>query len=526
LGFPAEAGSGPDAESGTGPLLRVRGVSKAFGAVQALRRADLEVMPGEVHALVGENGAGKSTLMAILGGSLASDGGTVEFRGAPWRPAGPGEARNRGVSLVHQELALAPHLDVEANITLGRERATLGFARSQAGRVGEVLEGLGYGGMDPKARVASLGVAERQIVEIARALFLDARLILMDEPTSSLPARDVERLFAAINRLKARGISVVYISHFLDEVARVADRITVLRDGETAAAGMPGDAPAGEILRAMVGRPVAEIFPARQGNLSNTVLEVRDWVSRPGAAPASFALKRGQILGIAGLVGSGRSSLLRSLYGLRAPAAGEIEVAGTRSAAKGWGIARARSMGLGFLSEDRKEEGLALGLSVRANATLAETARFRGPAGLLRMDAETTAVRDLCAALRVRYQGPDQPAGDLSGGNQQKVALGRLLLGRADVWLLDEPTRGVDVGAKAELYRLIADKAAEGKAVIWAGSYLPELFGVCDSLAVMHRGSLSLVRPIGQWTEAAVMAWAVSAGAAVSAGSKPPGKAA
>ncbi|HKP95814.1 MAG TPA: sugar ABC transporter ATP-binding protein [Fibrobacteria bacterium] len=498
--------AGPPADGRTllhpRPLLRLRGVRKAFGAAQALQGVDLEIAPGEVHALVGENGAGKSTLMSILGGSLAPDGGTMEFLGAPYRPPGPAQAGNLGVSLVHQELALAPHLDVESNICLGREASRLGFLKSQGGRVREALERLGYGHLDPRTRVGDLGTAERQIVEIARALFQDARLILMDEPTSSLPARDAENLFGAIARLKARGVSVVYISHFLEETARVADRITVLRDGRTAAAGLPASTPQRDILAAMVGRPVTEIFPSAPRTLGDTLLSVRGWISRPGAAPAAFDLRRGQILGLAGLVGSGRSSLLRGLAGLGPRIAGEMGMPGVPP----------RDMGgrIGFLSEDRKEEGLALNLSVRANATLSVLGRFRGPGGLLRRDAETAAVREVCAALQVRYRDPEQAVGALSGGNQQKVALSRLLLGRSEVWLLDEPTRGVDVGAKAEIYRLISRAAAEGKAVLWAGSYLPELFGVCDSLAVLHRGKLSPVRPVGRWTEAEVMAWATS----------------
>ncbi len=490
------------------PILRVLGVKKAFGAAQALRGADLEVLPGEIHALVGENGAGKSTLMAILGGNLRPDSGDIAFRGEDWTPAGPAEARNRGVSLVHQELALVPHLNVESNVTLGNEKARFGFARSQADRVRAALEELGYADLDPGARVGSLGMAERQIVEIARALFHDAKLILMDEPTSSLPARDVERLFAALGRLKARGIAIVYISHFLDEVARVADRISVLRDGATVAAGLPADTPTPDILQAMVGRPVAEIFPPRQGNLGGTVLEARGWVSRPGAAPADLSLRKGQILGLAGLVGSGRSALLRSLYGLRRPVAGSLAIGGEAELARGWTLERARASGIGFLSEDRKDEGLALGLSIRANSTLGELRRFANAAGLLRLDAEAAAVETMRTDLAMRSQGIEQPVGELSGGNQQKVALGRLLLGDATVWLLDEPTRGVDVGAKAEIYRLIAAEAAQGKAVIWAGSYLPELFGICDSLAVLHRGKLSPIRPISAWSEATVMAWA------------------
>lgn len=496
------------------PILSLRGLRKAFGAVRALDGASLEVARGEVHALVGENGAGKSTLLNLLGGAFAPDAGEMFLDGEAFRPSGPAAARRAGIALIHQELALAPHLSVEANVTLGLEASTLGLVRGRAARVREILDGLGYGHLDPAARLAGLGMAERQIVEIARALFQDARIILLDEPTSSLPAKDAERLFAVIRALRDRGRSLVYISHFLEEVAALSDRITVLRDGKTAAAGLPASTPRAEILAAMVGRPDTEMFPPRaapaDGPPEAPALSARDLVLFPGAAPISLELAPGRILGIAGLVGSGRSSLLRALAGLDPALAGEVATRSGTLPAAVLDPRRARALGLGFVSEDRKDEGLALNLSVRANATLATLRRFASRAGLLAPGREAAAVEDLGEKLRLRYAGVDQPVGRLSGGNQQKVALGRLLLDDLDVWLLDEPTRGVDVGAKAEIYRLAGEWASRGKAMLWAGSYLPELFGVCDLLAVMHRGRLGPVRPVSAWTPEAVMAYATS----------------
>ncbi len=491
------------------PLLRLRGIRKAFGVAQALRGVDLDISQGEVHALIGENGAGKSTLVAILGGALAPDAGSMEFLGVGYHPRSPREAGNLGVSLVHQELALADHLTVAENITLGREISRFGFVLDPSEKVRETLEWLGFGEIDPQERVGNLGVAERQIVEIARALFLDSRLILMDEPTSSLTARDSEKLFTVIGKLKAKRVSVVYISHFLDEVAKIADRITILRDGETVSAGLPGSTPVDEIIQAMVGRPVNEIYPASTRKSGSVVLDLEAWQVHAGAPSVTLSIHGGQILGIAGLVGSGRSTFLRSLVGLHAATSGTLTLANNgRFRAGTLNPKRAMALGLGFLSENRKEEGLAMDLSIRANVTLADLHTQTNRMGLIRFGAEGKRVAQLCQQMKVKFYEVDQPVGTLSGGNQQKVALSRLLLGETEVWLLDEPTRGVDVASKAEIYSLISAWAERGKAVIWVGSYLPELFGVCDSLAVMHRGELSGIQPVNDWTEASVMAYA------------------
>jgi ribose transport system ATP-binding protein len=331
----------------------------------------------------------------------------------------------------------------------------------------------------------------------------------MDEPTSSLSARDSEKLFAVIARLKAKQVSVIYISHFLDEVGRVSDRITVLRDGETVASGLPGTTSVTAIIKAMVGRPIAEIYPNSMRRPGTVILNVEDWKVRAKGASITVGVRRGQILGIAGLVGSGRSTFLRSLFGLHEAVSGQMTLEGKHAIKAGALSPKiAKANGMGFLSENRKEEGLAMSLSIRANVTLADLHTQTNVAGLIGLGAEAKSVARLCKQMNVQFHAVDQPVDTLSGGNQQKVALSRLLLGESEVWLLDEPTRGVDVAAKAEIYRLIATWAEQGKAVVWAGSYLPELFGICDSLAVMHRGELSSVRPVLEWTEASVMAWA------------------
>lgn len=508
-----EASPAGPAFAPAGKVLSLRGLRKSFGAARALDGADLEIAPGEIHALVGENGAGKSTMMNILAGAFAPDGGEMVLDGKPWRPLSPADASAAGIAFIHQELALAPHLTVEENITLGVESRRFGVALSRAGRVRDILASLGREGLDPGALVARLSTADRQIVEIARALYREARVLLLDEPTSSLPRPDAERLFETLRGLRSRGRSLVYISHFLDEVSALCDRISVLRDGRTAAAGLPGNAPHADILRAMVGRPVTEVFPPRPAPApialdAPPALRVRGLRLRRDSPGLDLDLVPGRILGLAGLVGSGRSSLLRALAGLGSPLAGQLDTARGGADATRLDPRRSRALGLGFVCEDRKEEGLALRMSIRANATLSTLRRFASRIGILDGARENAAVESLAAVLRLRHAHADQAVGELSGGNQQKVALGRLLLEEADIWLLDEPTRGMDVGARAEIYRLAAEAAARGKAILWAGSYLPELLGVCDDLAVMHRGVLSPVRPAAQWTGEMLMTYA------------------
>ncbi len=485
------------------PLLRMTGVEKAFGSTRALRGVALRVGEGgvaEVHALIGENGAGKSTLMKILSGAIEPDSGEIEFGGAPYRVTGPQDARARGVAMIYQELSIAPHLTVEQNIMLGREPSRLGFVDTKAlrPRVLRALEFLEHPDLHPTRRLIELPPGARQLVEIARALAFESKLIVMDEPTSSLGSKDVERLFHVIARLKERGVSVIYISHFLEEVRRVATRFTVLRDGETAATGALSDVSDRDLIAHMVGRNVDELFAHSQRTSGEVVLELREIWGKKLPRGASLSLRRGEVLGIAGLVGAGRTESLRALFGLDAVVRGEVVVKG--SVDRGGSPNRRLRQGVGLLSEDRKEEGLAVRLSIATNLTLSRLEPI-ATAGFVDPLKKRAAAERRAGELRIKCASVDAPVSSLSGGNQQKVALARLLHHDCDVLLLDEPTRGVDVGSKAEIYRLIADLAGNGKAVLFVSSYLPELMGNCDRIAVMRRGEVLAVKATREWTE-------------------------
>ncbi|MBD3420378.1 MAG: ATP-binding cassette domain-containing protein [Chitinivibrionales bacterium] len=495
------------------PLLSMNGISKRFGAVQALNRAFLNVKCGEVHALIGENGAGKSTLMKILSGACQPDSGSLVLDGKPISSASPAEARSQGIAMVYQELNLVPHLSVEENITLGREQHRFGFVPSQAGTAKKALALLGHDHLYPLQRAATLSIAEQQIVEIARALAGRARLIIMDEPTSSLAGSDTRALFTAIRTLKQTGVTIIYISHFLEEVREIADGYTVLRDGQSVAHGSMQEASLPQIIAAMVGRTLTELFPHTPHETGEEIVRVSSLTKPPRVLDVNFAVRRGEILGLAGLVGSGRTEVLRALFGLDTATQGCIRFAnGIRIGAAHLTPRIALKNGLDLLSENRREEGLAIELSLRDNISLASLARFLlvQLLGLIHRRGESAEVSRQCDALAIKRRSIMQKVADLSGGNQQKVALARILTNGADIILLDEPTRGIDVGSKVEIYRLIGQLASQGKGVIMVSSYLPELLGMCDSLAVMHRGRMSPVQPVGQWSEQRVMAWATS----------------
>ncbi len=487
----------------TAPLLRMAGVAKCFGATHALRGVDLEVRRGEVHALVGENGAGKSTLMRVLSGVFPPDAGAMEVEGRSFAPRGPADARAAGVAMIHQELSIAPDLSVEANVLLGRERTRFGWIdRAEHRRVARAaLARLAHAEIDPDARAGDLPIALQQIVEIARALASDARVLVLDEPTSSLGEEDAERLFAVIGELRAQGLGIVYISHFLEEVARVADLYTVLRDGEAVASGPMAGTTAGQLVAAMVGRTVDEMFPRVPHAPGEPLLEIRGLGGRRAPRAADLVVRRGEILGLAGLVGAGRSELVRCVFGLDPVRSGRVRVAGADLPCS---PRAAIAAGLGFVSEDRKGEGLAVGLSIADNLTLSRLAPF-GRFGALSLARRRRAVAARMAEMHVKAAGPDQPVEALSGGNQQKVAIARLLHQEADVYLLDEPTRGIDVGTKAEIYRLVGALAARGKAIVLVSSYLPELLHVCDRIAVLCRGEIRDVRPTSAWTAESIL---------------------
>jgi ribose transport system ATP-binding protein len=487
------------------------GVVKRFGPTQALRGVDLELRPGEVHALVGENGAGKSTLMKVLSGAVQPDAGAMTLDGQPYNPKGPHDARRRGVAMIYQELALAPHLTVEANVMLGLEVSRFGLLlrNEHRRRVREALAVLEHSEIHPDSPVADLSTGAQQLVEIARALLVDVRLLVLDEPTSSLTQEDARRLFNLVRRLRQRNVTVVYISHFLEEVAEIADRFTVLRDGESVGGGLVSEFSQERIIELMVGRSLTEQFPRVPHAVGEPVLELCGLRGVDLPRDVDLRLHRGEVLGIAGIVGSGRTELLRAVFGLDPVRKGRVVVKALGSTST---TPRCRiDEGVGFLSEDRKEEGLALAQSIADNLTYSRLEPY-SRWGWLNLRKRRRAVEEWLRRLAVRCAGPEQAVGELSGGNQQKVALARLVHQQADVLLLDEPTRGVDIASKAEIYRLIGELAAQGKAVLFVSSYLPELLGVCDRLAVMARGRLSPARPVQEWDAEQVMLQATGPG--------------
>ncbi len=494
----------PSESTSAAPRLRLDGVRKAFGATVALGGVSLTVGAGEVHALVGENGAGKSTLMKVLAGVYQPDAGTMAIDGQPFRPAAPGDARAAGIVMVHQELAIAPHLSVTENIVLGAEpvRGPL-VRRADARRLAvDALTELGRPDIPPEAPAGDLSIAEQQLIEIARALALGCRVLVLDEPTSSLTQADTEKLFALVRRLRAQGRSVIYISHFLEEVMTISDRYTVLRDGATVGGGRTADTTPNDIARLMVGRSVSELYTRSPRTPGEALLEVRDLAGPGKPVNASLVLRRGEVLGLAGLVGAGRTELLRTIYGLDEVRAGVVRVGAFSGAAT---PARRWQQGVGLVSEDRKVEGLALELSIADNLTLTRLPTFLTPAG------QAADSRRWIEKLGIRCAHPLQAIRELSGGNQQKVAVARLLHHGVDVLLLDEPTRGIDVGAKQTLYRCIDELASAGKAVLMVSSYLPELLGTCDRIAVMCRGVLGPARHVAEWSEHKIMLEATAA---------------
>jgi ribose transport system ATP-binding protein len=484
--------------------LCLTGIRKSFGATRALKDVSLAVIPGEVHALIGENGAGKSTLMKVLSGAHPADAGTMELGGQVYLPENPHDARVKGVAMIYQELNLALHLTAGENILLGAESARLGFVDGRASRerARTALAQLGHEGLDLERLAGNFSIAEQQVIEIARALLMQPQVLIMDEPTSSLTRADTEKLFAVIGRLRTAGVSVIYISHFLEECRRIADRYTVLKDGETVGSGDMKSASLDHIVTLMTGREVKDLYPHSARTPGPVVLRVKAVASAPRLRRASLEVRAGEIVGLAGLIGAGRTDLLRTLFGLDRLEAGEVCVVG---APAGRAAPRDRwQQGVGFLSENRKEEGLMLNQSIADNLTLTKMETY-GRFGWVSRDAQFLAAQRWVGELRVKCRDAAQSMGELSGGNQQKVALARLLEHPARIFLLDEPTRGIDVGSKAQIYALVNQLAASGKAVVLVSSYLPELFGLCDTIGVMCRGELAAVRPRAEWNEADLM---------------------
>jgi ribose transport system ATP-binding protein len=488
----------------TAAILRLTGIRKRFGVTLALQGVSLEIAPREIHALIGENGAGKSTLMKVLSGAHTADAGTMELAGRAYVPEGPHDARLKGVAMIYQELNLALHLSAQENILLGAESAAGGWIDRKASRerARAALAQLGHESLDLDKLAGTFTIAEQQIIEIARALLTKPQVLIMDEPTSSLTQADTEKLFATILRLRAQGVSVIYISHFLEECRRLCDRFTVLKDGQTVGSGDMKSASLDHIVTLMTGREVKDLYPRTPHSPGAVVLEVKELASAPRLKRATLQVRAGEIFGLAGLIGAGRTDLLRTIFALDDVAAGQVCVVG---APAGSSTPRARwSQGVGFLSENRKEEGLMLSQSVADNLTLTKHEAF-GRFGWISGRRQRATAQRWVDELRVKCRDAAQPIRELSGGNQQKVALARLLEHPAKIFLLDEPTRGIDVGSKAQIYQLIGELAAAGKAVVVISSYLPELLGLCDTVGVMCRGELAAIRPRTAWSEAEIM---------------------
>jgi ribose transport system ATP-binding protein len=471
-------------------ILEMHGIVKTFPGVRALDGVDLDVRPGEVHCLLGQNGAGKSTLIKVLSGSYRPDEGEIRWQGQPVTLATPMAAMRIGVATIYQELDLVDGLTVAENVYLGHEVSRAGFSqRAEARRLtGAVLERLGHQEVSPDREVGRLSAAGKQIVSMARALSHDARLIVMDEPSAVLDQEEVGNLFRVMRELTAQGVAVIYISHRLEEIREVGDRVTVLKDGRTVATGLPArETPTSELIRLMTGRSIEYVFPERPGVPADAqpVLEVSGLSRSREFADVAFTVRAGEIVGLAGLVGSGRSEILETVYGARRASHGSVTVDGKR--VRNGSVQSAVRAGIGLAPEERKSQGLLLHESVARNISVSSLARFaRG--GFVNRGAEQEAAREQAEALDIRPPGVERPVRNLSGGNQQKVVLGRWLLRGCRVLLLDEPTRGVDVGARSEIYALVRRLSDKGVAVVVVSSEVEEVLGLADRVLVISEG--------------------------------------
>jgi ribose transport system ATP-binding protein len=475
------------------PLISIKKLSKTFPGVRALSDVQFELMAGEVHALMGENGAGKSTLMKILAGVYEKDSGEILYNDEPVAFASPGEAQAMGISIIHQELQLMNHLTVAQNIFIGREpRGRFGLLLDEDKlnrQAAEVLARM-HLKIDPRAIVGSLTVAKQQMVEIAKALSFDSRVLIMDEPTAALNEAEIAELFRIILKLKARGVGIVYISHKMDELKRISDRVTVLRDGEYVATVLTETTTVEAIIRMMVGRTLAEAAPLEsRGPEGDVALAVRNLNCGPLVRDVSFVLRKGEILGFAGLMGAGRTEVARAVFGADRPSTGEIYLNGTKATIKS--PEQAVALGIGYLSEDRKRFGLATGMDVESNIVMSNLAKFLSFGFFLRkLKIRETATRFI-NLLNIRTPSPTQQVRLLSGGNQQKIVVAKWLARDCAILFFDEPTRGIDVGAKSEIYKLLWSLANQGKAIVMISSELPEILRMSDRIVVMCEGRIT-----------------------------------
>jgi rhamnose transport system ATP-binding protein len=494
------------------PVVSLRAVGKSFGAVQALRDVHLDLIAGEAHALVGENGAGKSTLAKILAGVHAPDTGTMSIDGVPVTFAGPAAARAAGIAVIHQEPTLFPDLSVAENIFMGRQplRSLRRVDRAAMRRLAANLFARLGVRLDPDRPARGLSIADQQLVEIAKALSLEARVLVMDEPTAALSGVEVDRLFNVTQSLRQAGAAVLFISHRFDEVFALCQRITVMRDGAWVSTDPIDNVTVDQVVRRMVGREVSSLYPKLETDPGEVLLDVRG-LSRHGVfSEVTFQVRSGEIVALAGLVGAGRSEVVRAVFGIDEYDEGEVRVAGRRL--KPASPAVAIAAGLALVPEDRRQQGLVMDLSVERNATLARRwplSRF----GLLRRAAERAEADTWTRRLYVKSAGLANPVSTLSGGNQQKVVLAKWLATAPRVLLVDEPTRGIDVGTKAEVHHLLSQLAADGVAILMVSSELPEVLGMADRVLVMHEGRLVADLPGDRATEETVMFAATGQGA-------------
>ena len=479
-------------------LVRMQAVDKRFPGVHALKAVDFDLRPGEVHALMGENGAGKSTLMKCLSGVYQPDGGRILIDGAEVALPTPRAAQDLGIGIIHQELALMRDLTVAQNIWIGRE-PRLSFGRIDEARqnadAAAIFQAMNVA-MDPRAPVSGLTIARQQMVEIAKALSYRSRVLIMDEPTAALNGNEIAELFTIIRKLRAEGVGIIYISHKMDEIRQISDRVTVMRDGAYVGTVEAADTPISKIISMMVGRELTDDavhIPDLSG--ADYALEVRGLNRKRDLRDISFSLKKGEILGFAGLMGAGRTELARAIFGAEPPEQGEILVHGRPVTIRT--PSDAVKAGIGYLSEDRKHFGLALGMDVRANIALASLPRYADRLGRIDEARLAGIARDYIVKLKIRTPDDRQQVRLLSGGNQQKVVIAKWLLRDCDILIFDEPTRGIDVGAKAEIYRLLNDLAASGKAIIVISSELPEVVRLSHRIAVMCEGRLTGILPGG-----------------------------
>ena len=475
----------------------MRGITKEFAGVRALSGVDLEVVAGEVHCVLGQNGAGKSTLIKVLAGAHQPDGGEIRWQGEPVQIDNPVAAIKMGVATMYQELDVVDGLSIAENIYLGHELASGGvLRRGQAARhTKELLKRLGHGNLSPNREVGTLSAANKQIVSMARALSHDAKLIIMDEPSAVLDSEEVKNLFRVVRELTAQGIAIIYISHRLEEIRQIGDRITVIKDGRSMATGLAvAETPTPELIRLMTGRSVENVFPARPPLAADApvVLSVDGLGLKGEFADVSFDVRAGEIVGLAGLVGSGRSEILETIYGARKATSGSVSIVGKRL--KAGSVNAAVEAGVGLSPEERKSQGLILEEPIFKNVTLATFARF-ARAALLDERRERSATREQIDALELRPADPDRVTGTLSGGNQQKILLARWLVHGTRVLLLDEPTRGVDVGARAEIYALIRRLADAGNAIVVVSSEIEEVLGLSDRVLVIAEGRVVHTTP-------------------------------